>query len=1011
MPEFRKKDKRKDYIYETFNNREEILKVLWEILPDAITILDIDGNIVNISESAIKIAGAKSINELIGRNFIEFIEPNYRDKAKKLIKRIREINSIKNIEFKLLKIDGTPYFGRISAGIIKDKNDKPSFIIVTTVDITSEKKAESELKKSENKYRNLYENALVGLWTSDVKTGKFIRMNNVAAELIGIDFKKSIVNDYKVADFFSKEHIKDFYRILKKKGEVLDYEVEFINKKGVVKFICIAAKYLKDIDQVEGVFIDVTRLKKIERELSEAKRMLQMVMDNIPQYIFWKDRDCVYMGCNQNFAQIAGLENVEDIIGKTDYDLPWTKEEADYFRKVDKRIMETGIAEYCLIEPIHLADGKEHWVDKNKLPLFNDQGNVVGILGTFEDITERMRTEEKLEETEEKFRILTDQSLLGIAILQDDIVKYINERYAELLGYTREEIKSWGIKEWIKTVHPDDLRFVYEQARKKQKGDPDVVNHYEYKAITKDGETKWFDLYSKTIIYNEKPADFITIIDITDRKLAEQELQKSEEKYRVLFEEAPFSILILDLNRNIIDVNPTTEEILGYNKEELVGKKLEELPLVDYIAHKKLLENFDKVTQNEEIKNFELKFYRKDGKIIWLNLAPALFSIENEMFVQIIIHDVSERVKAELEIMESERKFRAIFDSIPDLFFLITADTTIIDFKGREEDLYVENSKILGNRLIDLLPENLAKKVELLVKNVLKNKKPRVIEYQLPIKNVKRFFEARFLPFESERIAIFIRDITKRKEGENLIKEELKKLKELEQLRKDLISRVSHELKTPLMSISGASELLHLMFNEKFNDEIRELLTIIEKGSKRLTGLVGNLLDISRLDFKRLRLDLKEYNFPDIIKECVEEMSFFIKQRELNITLNTPKKLILKVDKFRIIQVINNLLSNAAKNTPPKGKIEISLERIDKWAIISVSDTGVGFTEDEIKKIFTRFGKIERYGEGLEYLDLKGSGLGLYISKQIIELHGGKIWVESDGRNKGSTFIFRLPLK
>jgi signal transduction histidine kinase len=103
-------------------------------------------------------------------------------------------------------------------------------------------------------------------------------------------------------------------------------------------------------------------------------------------------------------------------------------------------------------------------------------------------------------------------------------------------------------------------------------------------------------------------------------------------------------------------------------------------------------------------------------------------------------------------------------------------------------------------------------------------------------------------------------------------------------------------------------------------------------------------------------------------------------------------------------------LSNAIKNTPPNGKIDISLRRQDNWAIFSVSDTGVGLTKKEINLLFTRFGKIERYGEGLEYLDITGSGLGLYLSREFVDLHGGHIRAESGGRNMGSTFTVKLPI-
>jgi len=139
-------------------------------------------------------------------------------------------------------------------------------------------------------------------------------------------------------------------------------------------------------------------------------------------------------------------------------------------------------------------------------------------------------------------------------------------------------------------------------------------------------------------------------------------------------------------------------------------------------------------------------------------------------------------------------------------------------------------------------------------------------------------------------------------------------------------------------------------------------------------------------------------------------MKYLIKQRKLTLNLNIPDEIYLEIDKNRIGEVMTNLLSNAIKYTPPNGKISIELQKQDRWVILNVKDTGVGLTEKEMSVLFTRFGKIDRYNDGLEYIDIKGSGLGLYICKEILKLHGGQIWAESDGRNKGSTFMVKLPI-
>ncbi len=259
-------------------------------------------------------------------------------------------------------------------------------------------------------------------------------------------------------------------------------------------------------------------------------------------------------------------------------------------------------------------------------------------------------------------------------------------------------------------------------------------------------------------------------------------------------------------------------------------------------------------------------------------------------------------------------------------------------------------------------------------------------------------------------ILIIGHDITQQKLVDGLKKEELEKLRRLDQLRKDLISRISHELKTPLMSIGGASELLNELYKDKLDEEAINFIKIIERGKDRLVELVNNLIDVSRIDFNKLSLKKEKINLSKVIRECSNELAPMIKERKLILEDNLPDKLIIHVDKNRIIQVINNLISNAIKNTPPNGKIIINLENKDNQVIFSIKDTGIGLTEEEQQLIFSRFGKIERNEPGLEFIDIQGSGLGLYISKQIIEMHGGKIWAESKGRYKGAKFYFSLPL-
>ncbi|MFX1325539.1 MAG: sensor histidine kinase, partial [Promethearchaeota archaeon] len=246
-----------------------------------------------------------------------------------------------------------------------------------------------------------------------------------------------------------------------------------------------------------------------------------------------------------------------------------------------------------------------------------------------------------------------------------------------------------------------------------------------------------------------------------------------------------------------------------------------------------------------------------------------------------------------------------------------------------------------------------------------------------------------------------------KKEAERLVLEENKTLLELDKMRKDIITRVSHELKTPLTSIYGASQILLKHFNTNIENDVLQFIQIFHRGALRLKKLVENLIDASRIETGKLELNLNSHDLVKITKECIDEMSYLLETRNLSVELTHPDIIEFNVDKIRIQQVITNILSNAIKNTPKNGIIYIDLVDKQNHIDIRIRDTGIGITKKEMELLFEKFGKIERYGMDLG-VDIEGSGLGLYISKEIVELHGGEILVESEGRNCGSTFTIRL---
>ena len=679
--------------------------------------------------------------------------------------------------------------------------------------------------------------------------------------------------------------------------------------------------------------------------------------------------------------------------------------------KVTKEIVEKGRQTERSEYKLKKKDGNFIYIETYAIPLKKND-KIYAILGIGTDITERKIAEQNLKESKEKYRHLFENSpdFVGLVDLKGNLID-CNNRVEDFLSiHKKEDIIGKNFREIFSINEKNKYAIpLFEEIYKNiLKGEiPEPIEFKLYRTI---GRFLWLNLRGTLIdIEGKKLIQFI-IQNITEKKEAVQKLKESEEKYKNLVENGQEGVWAVDENDNTIFVNPKICEMLGYNKDEMMGKNLD-LFLEDSMME--LINSYRKRREKGLKDTYELEFLKKDGTIIQTSVKAAPILKENGEFKGSFayINDISNKKIAEKKLKESEKKFRSIFEAIPDLYFLVDDNTTILDYKGKEEDLYLPPELFLGKKLTDVIPIEIKDLSLNAVKNTIKTQKPQLMEYTLPIKDITRYFEARHLFFSEERVAIFIREITDRKKAELLIKEEVNKLKELDQIRKDLISRVSHELKTPLVSVVGGSELLLNNFKEKMKDEELELLEIIQKGGKRLKHLIENLLDITRIEYNKFKLEKEEEDLSEIIKDISNEMKYLLKERNIILNIEYPESLRLYIDRIRIEQVITNLLLNAIKNTPAMGNITLKLQKNKDWAEILVSDTGVGLTKEEMNIIFTRFGKIERYGQGLEYIDIQGSGLGLFISKEIVDLHRGYIRAESEGRNKGSTFIVKLPIQ
>ncbi len=614
----------------------------------------------------------------------------------------------------------------------------------------------------------------------------------------------------------------------------------------------------------------------------------------------------------------------------------------------------------------------------------------------------------ELRKSEAQYRALFENTGTAMVLLEEDTtISLVNEEFERLSGYLKEEIE--GKKKWPEFVVYEDYKRMIKYHYKRRIDPTSVPKRYEFRMITRSGEIR-----NILITIDLIPGTTTTVgslLDITD-------IKKSEEQMRFLssaVEQSSEGIIIYDFDGTILYANKAFADMLKYELSHIIKNRVFQFIPEDQE------QNFKKIKSQVIQKGSyigEFFFIKKGGSIFPTSVHCSLLYNDDKKPIAIVsaIRNISEIKTIEQNLRESEEKYRTLIETSPNSIILINYKGYIVDCNNIFENLLnLPKEEILGKRLTDLnfIPEDKIEWANMIFKEAFKGKITGPIEYKLINRKNEEFWLnikfARLTIGGKNFLQIVFENITEKKKAEQLIREEIQKLKLLDKMRKDLISNVSHELKTPIMSIGGATEILLSMHREQLGEGTTELIQIIERGTRRLSELVNRLIDISRIDFNKFELNLSKADLTHIIKECVDQIAFQFKQKGIRFIMKIPDKLIANVDAMRIRQVISNLLSNALKNTPPNGVVELNVEDIDNWIIFSIKDNGVGITKKEMELLFTRFGKIERYENGLEYIDVRGSGLGLFLSKEIIKLHQGEIWAESSGRNKGAIFKFKIP--
>lgn len=458
-----------------------------------------------------------------------------------------------------------------------------------------------------------------------------------------------------------------------------------------------------------------------------------------------------------------------------------------------------------------------------------------------------------------------------------------------------------------------------------------------------------------------------------------------------------------NIDRLIVEkVNTTFESNFKINLYEVQEQK------ADYIFDLVFKSKFDLnryiLLQSKQKKTHE---YHAVALERWFNIH-VLQPDYNKFYI--IFEDITKAKNKIAELEENKRRYKVLLEAIPDIFFVIDKDGTYEDFVIKESDLFkIEDANIIGSTIFEVgFPENMAEKIFACIQTSIKTNSIETIEYQMNTPNGTFLFEMRLAKLNSHSVISIARDITKRKTAEFKLEKALIRAEESDKLKSAFLANLSHEIRTPMNVITNFSRIL--ADSDLDSDEKMELTDAISINGKQLLNMIDNTIHLSKIETQTVVVANKFCNVNMLMRDTYNKYLVLIpdsKNIKLNLKIDVPNKEFgFETDANILGEILSLLVDNAVKYTI-KGEISLGYEMVrNEYVKFSISDTGIGIPESELKHIFDRFYRIQNQINE----NTSGSGLGLPIAQHYAALLGGELEFESTPE-KGSKFWFSLPFK
>ena len=771
--------------------------------------------------------------------------------------------------------------------------------------------------------------------------------------------------------------------------------------------------------KAEADILVVNERKRVAEEVAASRQILQSILDAIPQRVFWKDRNCVFLGCNRPFATDAGLDSPAEIAGKSDLELSWA-ELAEFYRADDNLVMEQRTAKRNFHERLTRHDGSELWLETNKIPLFDTQGNVTGVLGTYEDIKERKRAERELRLTKASLEIASDAVLW---IDRKAHIVYANQAACDSLERSREELVSLSIPDIDPLYAVEAWDAHWEEKRNRRS------TTFQSQHKSKNGRVFPVEVTTNYMEFDGQEYSFAFVRDITERKRTEKELRLTQ----FSMEHASDDILWIDQHARIVYANQAACRSMGRSREELLSLSIQD---IDPHFSKEIWKSFWNDLKTRGAMTFETQTKRKQDRIFPVEVSANYIEFDGQEYCFTFARDITERKRAEKELRLTKFSLENATDAIQ---WIDPQARLIYANEAACRSLGHSREELLSLSIPDIDPL-FSKEVWDKVWQELKTRGSLTFETQHRSKHGCVFpveVTATYLEFDGQEYSLaFVRDISERRALENQLRQ-AQKLEAIGQL----AAGIAHEINTPTQFVTD-----NLTFLRDSWKATHELLERYRAAVRNAVGVlppdVAAALDEAErncdLDFiaaeapraidqslegerrvAEIVRAMKEFSHPDAAHKTAIDLNKaigstltvarnewkYVAEVATELDANLPPVVCYPGE---INQVILNLLVNAAHaikekvRDGEKGRITMGTRARGEFAEISVADTGTGIPEAIRTRIFEPFFTTKEVG--------KGTGQGLALAHSIVvKKHQGKIYFETE-MGYGTTFFIHLPI-